>query len=37
MLILIGKIAYLVGYVVGTIKWYLGIYVRMDDLWKWEK
>ena len=37
MLRLIGKIAYVVGYLVGTIKWYLGIYVRIDDLWKSEK
>lgn len=28
MLRLIGKIAYVIGYVVGTIKWHLGIYVR---------
>ena len=31
MLRLIGKLAYLVGYIVGTIKWHLGIYVRIDD------
>jgi hypothetical protein len=31
MLKLLGKVAYLVGYIVGTIKWHLGIYVR---IWK---
>ena len=37
MLRLIGKVAYVVGYVVGTIKWHLGIYVRIDDRRKSEK
>lgn len=31
---MIGRLAYMAGYVVGTIKWHLGIYVRIDDLWK---
>ena len=37
MLELIGKVAYGLGYIVGTIKWYLGIYVRIDDRWKSEE
>lgn len=31
---LFGKVAYMAGYIVGTIKWHLGIYVRIDH---WPK
>lgn len=33
MLRLIGRVAYGLGYLVGTLKWHLGIYVR---IWKDE-
>ena len=37
MLHLIGRIAYGLGYLVGSVKWHLGIYVRIDDWQKPEK
>ena len=37
LLRLFGKVAYGMGYIVGTVKWHLGIYVRIDDWQKPEK
>jgi hypothetical protein len=30
MVRLIGKLAYAVGYIVGTVKWWPGVYVRRN-------